>query len=148
MRVLVAEIVQEPGLCRRARISGVDAVYVGPNHEFIRIHDVSNDGAGKIGAVAPERGDAPIRGRSDEPSDYRNDGIGKQWQQNFAATLPGLLEMRLGILKCIASQDKFGGGNRNRRYSGTLQRGGKEAHAESLTKGCEPINKFCSGRRG
>src|SRR5260370_4812788 len=105
MGVLVTEVVQEPRLRGLDRIGGVDTVHVSPNHQLIRVHYVSDDGPGKIGTVAPQSSDASIRGSPDESRNHRYDAIAQQGQQNFSATLPGLLQMRLGILKCIASQD-------------------------------------------
>src|SRR3984893_17480224 len=66
VRFVVAEVGEEPGMGELARVFRVDAVYVGPDDEFIGIDDLGDEGAGKIGTVAPERGDAAVRCGSDE----------------------------------------------------------------------------------
>src|SRR5439155_23947495 len=63
--LIVAELMQKARFGRFVGIRGINAVDVGPNDEFVGVHDVRDDGSGKIRAVAAERGD-PAIGRCTE----------------------------------------------------------------------------------
>src|SRR5882762_3349110 len=87
-------------------IGSVDAVHVGPDDEFFGVHDVGDDGSGKVRAVAAEGGDAAVGRGADEAGDDGDDAVFKQWEKNGTAALPGLLEMRLGVAEILAGDDK------------------------------------------
>jgi hypothetical protein len=63
---------------------------------------VGDDGAGKIGAVAAESGDAAIWSGADEAGDDRHDACFEKRKENVAAALFGLCEMRLGFAESVA----------------------------------------------
>jgi len=126
-------------------IGSVDAVHVGPDDKFFGVHDVRDDGTGKIGAVAAERGDAAVGRGADEARDDRDDAVFKQWEKNTAAALPGLFEMRLGIAEIFAGNDKIRRRDGYGGDSGFFERGGKEARAQTFTERGEAIEKLGAG---
>ena len=67
-------------------IGGKDAVDIGPDDEFFGVHDVGDDSAGKIGAVAAERGDTAVGSGADETGDDGNEAVFEKRKKNFAAT--------------------------------------------------------------
>src|SRR5690242_11241237 len=139
---VVAELMQKVRLGGFAGVGGVDAVDVGPNDELVGVHNVSDDGAGKIGAVAAERGDAAVGSCADEAGDDgHNTGFEKR-KKNVAATLPGLFEMGLGIAECVASQNEFRRSDGDRGNARLFESGCEEPDAETFAKGGETIEKF------
>ena len=142
VRFIVAQIVQKFCLRGLVRIRGVDAVHVGPDHEFVGIDDVSDDGAGKIRAVAAERGDAAVGSCADETGDDRNDAGLEQRRKNSAAAAACLLELRLGVAEGVAGEHEFRGSDGNRRDAGAFERGGEETRAEAFAERCETIEEF------
>src|SRR6266404_4673772 len=82
--LVVAEIVKQLCFHGLVGIFGVDAVDVGPDHEFVSVHDVSDDRAREIRAVAAERGDPAIGSRADEAGDDGDDSVFEKWKQDFA----------------------------------------------------------------
>src|SRR6266436_3966578 len=123
-------------------IGSVDAVHVGPDDEFFGVHDVRDEGTGKIGAVAAERGDAAVGRGADEARDDRDDAVFKQREKNGAAALSGLLEMWLGIAETVAGEDKFRRRDGYRGHSGFFERGRKEARAQAFAERGEAIEKL------
>jgi len=106
---------------------------------------VGDDGSGKIGAVAAERGDATVGSRTDEAgNDGDNAGFEKR-KKNVAATLFGLFEMRLGIAESVAGQYEIRRGDGYGRDAGLFESGGEEPGAEAFAKGGETIEKFGTG---
>src|SRR6059058_5337822 len=122
-----------------AGIGGEDAVDVGPNDELIGVHNVSDDSAGKIGAVAAERSCA------DKAGDDGNNAGFEEREKNVAASLPGLLKMGLGIAERVASQNEFrrsdGDGGDARFFESSCEK----PHAETFAKGGEAIEKLGAG---
>ncbi len=139
---VVAELVQKARFGGFAGIRGVDAVDVGPNDELIGVHDVRNDGTGKIGAVAAERGDAAIGSCADKASNYRDDAGFEEGKKKVAAALFRLFEMRMGVAKGIAGQDEIRGCDRHRRDAGLFERGSEEPGAEAFAKGGEAVEEL------
>jgi hypothetical protein len=124
------------------RIRGIDAVDVGPNDELIGVHNVGDDGTGKIGAVAAERGDTAVRSCANEAgNDGDNAGFEKR-KKNGAATLFCFFEMRLGVAESIASQHEIRGGDRHRRYAGLFESSCEEPGAETFAKGGQTIKEL------
>src|SRR6266403_1571892 len=126
-------------------IGSVDAVHVRPDDEFFGVHNVGDDGSGKIGTVAAERGDAAVGRGADEAGDDGDDAVFEQGEKNGAAALPGLFEMRLGIAKILAGDDKI----RRRDWyggdSGFFERGGKQARAQTFAERGKAIEKLGAG---
>src|SRR5580693_4404980 len=91
--ILITEVVQKLGFRGLVRIGSVDAVDVGPDHQFVGVNGVRNNRAGKIGAVAAQRSDAAVRGGADETSNYGNDVMEKKREQQLPAALAGSLEV-------------------------------------------------------
>src|SRR5206468_3614649 len=96
-----------------AGIGGEDAVDVGPNDELVGVHNVSDDSAGKIGAVAAERGDAAVGSCADKAGDDGHNASFEEREKNVAATLLGLLETGLRIAESVTGEDEFRRSNRN-----------------------------------
>src|SRR2546426_5659239 len=142
---VIAQLVQKARFGGFVGIGGVDAVDVGPNDEFIGGNDVVNDGARKIGTVAAEGGDAAIGSCADKTSNNGDDAGFEERKKNVAAALFGLFEMRLGVTKGIASQDKLGGRNGHRGDAGLFESGGKEPCAEAFAKGGEAVKEIRAG---
>jgi hypothetical protein len=142
---VVAEFVKKARLGGFVGIGGVDAVDVGPDDELIGVYDMRDDGAGKIGAVAAEGGDAAVRSCADEASNDRHDAGFEERKKNVAAALFGLFEMGLGFAKSFAGEDEFGGRYRDRRDAGLFEGGGEEPGAEAFAKGGEAIEELRAG---
>src|SRR5208337_5242398 len=102
------------GLGDFVRAGGEDAVHVGPDDEFFGVHDVGDEGAGEIGAVATERGDTAVEGRTDETGNDRHDARFEQWHKSFAAALSGMPEMGFRVLESVAGQNEVRGSHGNR----------------------------------
>jgi len=143
--LIVAELMQEPRLGGFMGIRAVDAVDVGPNDQLIGVHDVGDDGSGKIGAVAAERSDAAVGSRADEAGDDGDNAGFKKGKKNVTAALFGLFEMRLGVSESVAGQDKIRRGYGDGGDAGLFESGGEEPGAEAFTKGGETIKKFGTG---
>src|ERR1700737_5671215 len=73
MGFTVTQVVQHSGFVGYIGVVGVNTIDVGPNDKFLRVDDVSGDGAGKIGTVASERGDTSVGRGADEAGDYGYD---------------------------------------------------------------------------
>src|SRR5580704_15350276 len=142
VRFIVAEIVQEFRLRGLVGICGVYAVNVGPDHQFVGVHDVRNDCAGKVGAVAAECGDAAVWSRADETSDDRDDTSVEQRDQYVVASALGLFQVGLGVAERVAGEHEFRRGDRNGGDAGALQRGGEQAGAEAFAKGREAVEEL------
>src|ERR1700736_6750263 len=80
----VTQVVQYSGFVGFIGVVGVNTIDVGPNDKFLRVDDVSGDGAGKIGTVASERGDTSVGRGADEAGDYGYDSGVEQGEQDFA----------------------------------------------------------------
>ena len=100
---------------------------------------MSDDGAGKIGAVAAERRDAAVGSGTDESGDDRNKSGFEERQENSAAALFCFVQLRLSLEECVASENEIGGGNRNSGDSGFFERSGEETRAESFAERGETI---------
>src|ERR1700676_2092873 len=85
VRVVVTKVVQELGFGGLVRIAIIDAVHVGPNHQLIGIDGVRDNRAGKIGAVAAQRGDAAVQRGADETSNHGNYASVEKREKQFAA---------------------------------------------------------------
>src|ERR1700675_1739106 len=101
VRFIIAQVVEKFGFGGSVWVGGVNTVDVGPDDEFFGVHNVSNDRAGKIGAVAAERSDAAVRSRADEAGDDRNEAGFEKRKENGAAALFGFFQMRLGIAEGV-----------------------------------------------
>jgi len=124
---VIAELMQKARFGAFVGIGGVDAVDVGPNDEFVGVHNVGDDGTGKIGAIAAEGGDAAIGSCAMNPVTTGTMPASRAERKNVAAALLGLFEMRLGVTKSIASQDELGGRDGHRGNAGLFESGGKRA---------------------
>ena len=71
--LIIAEFMQKARFGGFVGIRGVNAVDVGPNDEFVGVHDVRDDRSGKIRAVAAKSGDAAIGRCADEAGNDRDD---------------------------------------------------------------------------
>src|ERR1700744_694296 len=129
VRFVVAQVVQELRLRVFVGVRGVDSVDVGPDHQLVSIDDVGNDRAGKIGAVAAERGDAAVGSSADETGDDGDDVVFEQRSQHGAATALGLFEVRLRIAEGVAGEHEVGRCNGNGGDSGTFESGGGDFSA-------------------
>src|SRR5437660_5004449 len=98
---VVAELMQKVRFSGFAGIGGVDAADVAPNDELVGVHNVSDDSAGKIGAVAAERGDAAVGSCADKAGNDGHNASFEEREKNVAATLLGLLEMGLRIAESV-----------------------------------------------
>ncbi len=146
--LIITEFMKKPGFGGFVGIGGVDAVDIGPNDELVGVHHVGDDGPGKIGTVATERGDAAIGSCADETgNDWNNAGF-KERKKNLPAALFGLFKMRLGVAESVAGQDEIRGSDRHRRYAGFFERSGEEPGAETFAKGGEAIEEFGAGSNG
>ena len=144
---VVAEFVKEARLGGFVGVGGVNAVDVGPDDQFVGVHDVSDDSSGEIGAVASEGGDAAIVGGSDKAGDHGNESVFEKRKQNIAAALTGLFEVRLSVAESVASEDKFRGADGHGWDAGPFECGGKEADAKALAIGGQAVGEFsaCGG---
>jgi hypothetical protein len=106
---------------------------------------VSDDGAGKIGTVAAERSDAAVGSGADEAGDDWDDAGFEKREKNFAATLRGLVEMRLRVTERVTGKDEIGRGDRNGGDAGFFERGSKEPGAEAFTERSEAIEELGTG---
>jgi hypothetical protein len=76
---VVTELVEQVRFGGFVGIGRVDAIDIGPDDEFVGVHDVGDDGAGKIGAVAAKSGDTAIGSGADEAGNDRDDaGVEKR----------------------------------------------------------------------
>jgi hypothetical protein len=142
--LIVAEVVEKPGFGGFLRISGVDAVNIGPDDEFFGVHDMGDDGAGKIGTVAAERGDAAVGSGTDETGNDGNKAIFEKGQEDSAAARFSFVKMRLGIAESVAGEDKIGRSDGYRGDAGAFQCGGEKTSAEAFAEGREAIREFRS----
>src|SRR6266851_268278 len=142
---VVAELVKKMRFGGFVGIGGVDAVDVGPDDELIGVHDVGDDGAGKVRTVAAERGDAAIGSCADEAGDDGDNAGFEERKKNVAAALFGLFEMRLSVTKGIASQDELGGRDGHGGDAGLFEGGSKKPCAETFAKGGQAIEEIRSG---
>jgi hypothetical protein len=139
---IIAQVVEKFSFDRIVRIRGVNTVDIGPDDEFFRVHDVRDDGAGKIGTVAAERGDAAIGSGANETGDDGDEASFQKRKKNVAAAFSGFFEMRLGIAERVARKYEIGRGNRNGGDSGFFESSGKETSAETLAEGSETVGEF------
>jgi hypothetical protein len=145
VRFIITQVVEKFSLGGDVRISGIEPIHVSPNDELFGIHDVSNNRTGKIGAIAAERGNTTVGSGADEACNDRNEAIFKKREENAAAPLSSLLQMRLGIAEGIASEDELRGGNGNSGDAGLFESGSEKTRAETLSKGSETIGEFGGG---
>ena len=148
MGFVVAELVEKPRLGGFVRIRGVDTVDVGPNDELIGVHDVGDDGPGKIGAVAAERGDPAVGSCADEAGNDRNDTGFEKRKKNAAAALFAFFEMGLGVAESVAGQHETRRGDGDGGDAGLFESGGKEPGAETFAKGGQTIEKLGTSSNG
>ena len=142
---IVAEFVKKPRFGGFVRISGVDAIDVGPDDEFIGVDDVRNDGAGEIGTVAAESGDAAIGSSADETSDDRDDAGVEKREKNVAAAVFSLFEVWLGFTESVAGQNEFRGCHGHGRDARLFDGGGEEPGAEAFAKRGQAIEEIRAG---
>src|SRR5277367_6821007 len=120
--VVVTHFVQQLSFLIFAGVGGKDAVDIGPDDQFVGVHNVSDDGAGKIGAVAAQGGDATV-GRSANKTGYdRDEAVGQQRKKNFATAHARFCQVRARVAEGFAGAHKVGGGDGNRGNIGLLQR--------------------------
>src|SRR6267154_3277507 len=139
---VIAELMQKARFGAFVGIGGVDAVDVGPDDEFVGVHDVGDYGTGKIRAIAAEGGDAAVRSCADETGNNGDDAGLEERKKNVAAALLGLFEMRLGVTKSIASQDELGGRDGHRGDAGLFESSGKEPSAKTFAKRGQAIEEI------
>ena len=128
-------------------IGGVNTVDIGPDDEFFGVDDVSNDRAGKIGAVAAERGDATVGSRANESGDDGDKADFEKRKKSGAAASASLFEVRLGVAERVAGKDKIGGSDRDRSDADFFESGGEETSAEAFAERGETIREFRRWRR-
>src|ERR1700687_4131831 len=114
------------------RIGGVDAVHVGPDHEFVSVHDVSDERSGEIRTVPAECSDAAIACGTDESGAHGNHAIFEERQKNFAATAARFVDVRARVAESVASNDKIRRAYRNSGDTVFFQRGSKQTSTEAL----------------
>jgi hypothetical protein len=139
---IIAQVVEKPGFSGVMGIGGIDSIHVCPDDEFLCVHNMSDDRAGKIGAVAAKRGDAAVGSGADEPGHYGYEAVFEKREEDSPATGFGFFQMGLGITESVASENKIGRGYGNSRDSRLFQGGGEETRAEAFAKGSEPIGEF------
>src|SRR5437588_11421801 len=142
---VVAELMQKARLGGFGGIGSVNAVDVGPDDELVGVHNVSDDGSGKIGAVAAECGDAAIGSCTDEAGNDGHNASFEEREKNLAATLLGLLEMGLRIAESVTGEDEFRISNGDCGNARLLKSRCEKPDAETLAKGGETIEKLCTG---
>ncbi len=103
VRLVVGKFVEQFRFGGLVRIGGVDAVHVGPDHQFVSVHDVSDERSGKIRTVPAECSDAAIACGADKSGDYGNDAIFEERQKNFAATTARFVDVRARVAEGEAS---------------------------------------------
>lgn len=145
MSFIIAQVMKEPGFGRVVRIGSVNAVHVGPDDEFCGVEDVGDEGAGVVGTVAAESGDAAVGSGADEAGDDGDEPGVEQGEKNGATALFGLFEVRLGVAEGVAGKDEIGGSDGNGGDAGCFEGGGKEAGAETFAEGSEAIGKLGAG---
>jgi hypothetical protein len=146
MSFIIAQVVEESGCGRIARVGSVNTVHIGPDDEFFGIEDVRDDGARVVGTVTAEGGDAAVGSGADEAGDHGNEAGVKQRVKRGTTALSGLLKVRLGFEERVAGEHKVGRSDRNGRDARFFERGGKEARAETLAEGRQAIGKLGAGR--
>src|SRR5256885_13574347 len=102
---------QEARFTRLVRIGSINAIHVGPYDKFVRVHNVSDDRAGIVGAVSAERGDAAVARGADKASYDGNETAFQQRLEHVAAEEARFLHVRLGVAEGVARENKFGRGD-------------------------------------
>ena len=92
VRLIIAQVVEKFGFGGDVGIVGINSVHIGPDDELFSVHYVGDDRAGKIGAVAAERGDAAVGSGADETGNDGNEAVFEKRKENFAATLFGFFQ--------------------------------------------------------
>src|SRR5271167_2144017 len=142
VRLIIAQVVEKFGFDGGVGVGCINAIHIGPDDKLLGVDYVSDDGAGKIGAIAAKRGDAAVGSCTDETCNHGNEVCFEKRKKNVAAALFGFFQMRLGLAEGIACEDEIGGGNGNSWDAGFFQSGGEKARAEAFSKGGESIGKF------
>jgi hypothetical protein len=145
VRFIIAQVVEKFGFDGVMWIGSINTVHIGPDDELFGIDHVGNDGAGKIGAISAERGDAAVGGGADEAGDDRDEASIEKREEDVAAAFFSLLQIRFGVAERVAGEYEIGRGNGNGGDTGFLESGGEETGAEALAKGSETIGEFRGG---
>src|SRR6266478_6581227 len=87
----------------------------------------------------------PVGRGADAAGDDGDDAVFEQREKNGAATLPGLIEMRLGVAEIFAGHDEIRRRDGYGGDSGLFERGGKEARAQTFTERREAIKQLGAG---
>jgi hypothetical protein len=145
VRFIITQVMQKFGFDGSVGISGKNSVHVGPDDEFFGVHDVGNDRAGKIGAIAAERGDTSVGSRTNETGDDGDEAGFEKRKKSGTAPLAGFFQLRLGVAERVTGKDEIGGSDGDSGDSGLLETGGKETSAEAFAKGGEAIGEFGAG---
>ena len=82
VRFIIAQVMEKFGFDGVVWIRSINPVDIGPDDEFFGVHHVSDDRAGKIGAIAAERGDAAVGSGADEAGDNGNEAGFEKRKEN------------------------------------------------------------------
>ncbi len=90
---------------------------------------MGDDGTGKIGAVAAERGDAAIGSCADEAGNDGDNAGFEERKKNVAAALFRLIQTRLGVAESVTRQHKIRRGDGDGGDAGFFESCGEEPGA-------------------
>src|SRR5580704_5324385 len=90
VRFIIAQVVEKFSFRGSVWVGGINTVHIGPDHELFGVDNIRNNRAGKIRAVAAERGDASVGSRADEAGDDGDQAGFEKRKKNGAAALSGL----------------------------------------------------------
>src|SRR5258707_12704213 len=129
------------------RISGIDTVHVGPDHQFAGVDDMSDQRAGKVRAISAESSQAAIASGADKSGDHGNNSVGKEREQYVAPTAPGFLQLWPRLAKGVTSQNKVRCANRNRWNSDFFKCSGEDPTTEAFAvEGQAVVERGANGR--
>ena len=124
------------------RIRRINAVYIGPDHQLVGIHNVRHDRSGKIRAVPAKRGNSSVRCCSDKAGHHRHGPLFQERQKNPLPAKFGLFQVWLSVAEGIAGQHEVRRTHGDRSNFQSLQRGRKQPGAEPLPKRSQPVGKL------
>ena len=137
VRFIITQVMQKFGFDGSVGISGKNSVHVGPDDELFGVHNVGNDRAGEIGAIAAECSDTSVGSRTNETGDDGDLRAGfEKRKKSGTAPLAGFFQLRSLASRNVSQvRTKSEEATGDSGDSGLLETGGKETSAEAFAKG-------------
>src|SRR5277367_1760274 len=125
----------------KARISGENAVHVGPDDHFIRAERAAKNGGGIVRAAAAECGEHAFGGGADKSGDYGNDSLLQQRTQARFATDSRGIHQRFGGAMIGIGDDQSGGFDAFAADAAFAEGAGNQRRGEAFTEAGNGIER-------